>query len=798
LYIFSALGFVLVGLSIILSVLFGHTFKKDISERNLRLAESIARQVEVSLNHHGVELWRLSHDIMWEKLDDSAAQNSMDRILNYHTLIERIYLLDKAGRVIRVAPENEQLVGLDMSRQPYFRERIRDGNQVQWHDSYLTSEFGRRTVVMCVSHREGTLVAHINLNALEWIVKSENPLSDGFITILDSKGVAITSPDHKMDTSGIHFAKLTSVKNALGGIEGSYEEKVHGESGLSSATLIQEMGWAVLVFQHGAGTFGAVNRLINFSILIPLLALIAALLISLRLLKKIMSPLQNLIGQTKNVAAGGYNVSVKSRYTELEELVESFNHMARAIEAREDELRASESRYRELFYNNPLPAMIFDAVELDILDVSQAAVEDYGYSREEFIGMSVIDIRPEEDVARLKEHISKRPPGRDKAGIIRHRKKDGTVIFVDIISHEILFKGRRSILAICRDITSSVLVEEALRDSQERLRATLESIGDAIIILDLDMNVTWANKLATDNIGYFVEEKCYFAVNGTQEKCRDCAAVKSLRNEKTYRTEMQINAPDGTERNYFVNTAPMYDRWGQVMGVVKSLKDITEMKRSEKLLIQSLAEKEVLFKEVHHRVKNNLQAISGLIDMQAHSTSDLWTKKVLQDSQNRIASMALIHEKLYEMQGLDRVDLGDYVDSLIGHLANIYKIREKGVEVNVSHEKILLNVDTALPCGLIITELVSNSFKHAFPENGGGRIDVQLSTKGMDQFVITIEDDGIGFKNDLNGNENNSLGLNLVQSYVEFLSGDLEVPQDGASRFRVTFREYEECPVNEL
>lgn len=310
--------------------------------------------------------------------------------------------------------------------------------------------------------------------------------------------------------------------------------------------------------------------------------------------------------------------------------------------------------------------------------------------------------------------------------------------------------------------------------------------------------MTWANRFANKNVGYFVDQKCYFAAHGTSEPCTECPAIRSLKDERTYYSEEKIKGPDGLTRIYFVNTAPMYDNWGNVTGIVKSLKDITEMKRSEELLLQSLAEKEVLLKEVYHRVKNNLQAISGLIDMQSHFTTDLWTKKVLQDSQNRILSMSLIHEKLYEREDLNRIDLGDYVDSIVKYLARIYRAEEKGIEIEVSHERILLNADTALPCGLIITELVSNSFKHDFAENGGRRIKLQLKRKGIDQFVITIEDNGTGMENDLENLRNNSLGLNLVESYVEFLSGTLEVPEDDSTRFRITFSEYDECPIGEL
>ena len=458
LLVFSVLGTALVCLSIFLNTLIGRSFKQDISERNLRLASSIASQVEVTLTHHGDELWQLSQNITQAPAGDPIVQKMMRSTLSYHPLIERIYLLDKNGRVLRVVPDNPHLLGLDMSNQPYYTERDTVLNYVLWNDAYISSEIGRQTVAMSIYTGDLTLAAHLYLDELGEIIRSEYPVTEGFVTIIDGKGMPIAGADEQMETTGINFLELTSVRNALGGIEGSYEERIGGERGLSSACLIQDIGWAVLIFQPKAGTFGAVDRLLKLTSIVLLLAFVVAMLISLGLLKRIMNPIRNLVTQTRSVASGGYNVSVKTEYTEFQELAESFNQMARSIEAREDELKISESRYRELFFNNPLPVMIFDAEDLTILDVSLAAVEDYGYSRDEFIGMSMLQIRLKEEVQSASQIIRTENTGMRKAGTWKHRKKDGSVIYVDITSHEIPYVGKRAILCICRDVTSNILV----------------------------------------------------------------------------------------------------------------------------------------------------------------------------------------------------------------------------------------------------------------------------------------------------------------------------------------------------
>lgn len=798
LLVFLTLGLILVCLSILLSLSFSRSFKKDISERNLRLAVSIAGQVEMILDHQVAELWLLLGDIARRGIRDPSTQEMMVRVFDYHPLIARIYLLDREGLVLRIAPDIPYLLGLDMSRQPFFEGPEKERGRIYWSDSYVSSDMGQKTITFSIAYKDGTLAAHLDLNALSEIARSDSPHKKGFTIILDRQGIPITGSGQNTGLDDVSFIDLTSVKHALKGEEGSYEERIGDVKGLSSVYNILETGWVVLIFEPKIGTFGVVDRLLYVALIVLLIALMTAMLISFGLLKKILNTIRVMVGQTRKVASGEYNVSVRAEYTEFAELADSFNIMARSIEAREDDLKRSESRYRELFDKNPLPVMIYDADDLNIMDVSQAAIEEYGFTRDEFMGMSVLDIRPVEDISALKMSVNNRPSGRDKAEILRHRKKDGTVFYVDITSHEIIFLGKKSILAICRNVTSQVLTEEALRESQERLRATLESINDAIIIIDPELNVTWANRSASNSIGYLVGQKCYSSASGASEPCTDCPAIRSLKEEKSYHTVEEMTGPDGLTRTFFVNTAPMYDKWGSVVGVVKSLKDISEMKRSEKLLRESLAEKEILLKEVHHQVKNNLQAISGLISMQSNFSSDLWTKKVLQDSQNRILSIALIYERLYLRDDLKRIDFGEYVHCLVNQLARIFRAEEKGIEFDVLYDEMSLNVETAVPCGLIITELVSNSLKHAFPDNGGGRIKLQLKRKGIDQFVIAMDDNGIGIGDEFEISTNNSLGLNLVRSYVEFLSGTIEVSLKDGAHFKITFTEYEECPIAEL
>ena len=214
---------------------------------------------------------------------------------------------------------------------------------------------------------------------------------------------------------------------------------------------------------------------------------------------------------------------------------------------------------------------------------------------------------------------------------------------------------------------------------------------------------------------------------------------------------------------------------------------------------QSLEEKEVLLKEIHHRVKNNLQVISSLLYLQSKNIKDKGTLAVFQESQNRVRSMALVHERLYQSPDLARVDFAGYVRSLANYLLRSYGVNPNVIKLKIHLDNVLLGVDTAIPCGLIINELVSNSLKHAFPappfipparggERGGGEIRIELRADDG-QFTLMVSDNGVGFPRDLDFRDAGSLGLQLVNTLVEQLEGTIELDRSGGTTFKITFAE---------
>ncbi|MFN8486492.1 MAG: histidine kinase dimerization/phosphoacceptor domain -containing protein [Caldilineaceae bacterium] len=217
--------------------------------------------------------------------------------------------------------------------------------------------------------------------------------------------------------------------------------------------------------------------------------------------------------------------------------------------------------------------------------------------------------------------------------------------------------------------------------------------------------------------------------------------------------------------------------------------ELSERKRAEAQIKTSLQEKEVLLKEVHHRVKNNLQVISSLLYLQSDRIKDQQALEIFRDSQNRVRSMALIHEKLYQAKDLAKIDLSSYLHSLIGYLFRSYGTNASGIRLQVHAENVFLGIDLAMPCGLIINELVSNALKHAFPTGRNGEISIELSRHEPHDYTLCVCDNGIGMPPDVDLENAPTLGLQLVNTLVQQMDGTVELEQNGGTTFKISFVE---------
>ncbi|HJV36451.1 PAS domain S-box protein [Geomonas sp.] len=260
---------------------------------------------------------------------------------------------------------------------------------------------------------------------------------------------------------------------------------------------------------------------------------------------------------------------------------------------------------------------------------------------------------------------------------------------------------------------------------------------------------------------------------------------RALRGEEVHNVEMTIERGNGVRVPIIVWAAPLRDAAGKVTTAVVVMDDITERKQAEERVKASLHEKEVLLKEIHHRVKNNLQVISSLLSLQAGGSRDQTVREVLNEVSFRVRSMALVHEKLYQSTDLAHIDFAEYLKSLLAFIWRAHGSGTAGIRLNLDLEPVYFPVDTAVPCGLIVNELAGNALKHAFRGRADGEVTVSLSKVGAGGVRLGVTDNGSGLPAGLQWREANSLGLKLVQMLAGQLDAVVEVESGQGTSFRI-------------
>jgi PAS domain S-box-containing protein len=387
-------------------------------------------------------------------------------------------------------------------------------------------------------------------------------------------------------------------------------------------------------------------------------------------------------------------------------------------------------------------------------------------------------------------------------------------------------KGKvKSVLGISRDITDLKNSEEALKLSEEKLRMLIEQAADGIFVGDCSGNFVGVNSKACELTGYSKKElismnmQDLFAKN---ELSRVPLRYDLLNKGETVRSERALKKKDKKEVAVEMNTRQMSDGTYQAI-----MRNITQRKKEEKFMLQyqedleklvkdrtfqleranlklkkenterlrtesmmkfQLKEKEILLKEVHHRVKNNMQVIISLLNLQAATISDNMIHELYMESQNRIKSMALIHEKLYQSKDLTHIDFKEYANSLSSYLAHTYLTGGRSVKIITRTQNISLEYDTAISLGLIINELVSNSMKYAFEGITNGKVEISLNKQKDNMLRLCVADNGKGIPKNIDFRNTRSLGLQLVCSLTEQIGGDISMENHAGTKFCIHFR----------
>jgi two-component system CheB/CheR fusion protein len=348
------------------------------------------------------------------------------------------------------------------------------------------------------------------------------------------------------------------------------------------------------------------------------------------------------------------------------------------------------------------------------------------------------------------------------------------------IDHEFIGLGRRSLLLSARAVQSGepmVLlviadITERRQAAEARYRRLFESARDAILVVDGESGrVNDLNPFAAQWLGYSRSEligkklwttPAFIHTEIGESAIREILAAGSARFDR-----VTLKANDGREMESEIIGNAYAD--GATKLIQFNIRDVTERSKTEQQTRGSLKEKEVLLQELHHRVKNNLQVITSLLSLQAHYIDDFKILRMYDETLNRVKSIAAVHELLYQQTGTSMMDLGNYIRKLAGGLFDFYGVKKDKIKLKVNAGDLPLTLDKAVPCGLIINELVSNSLKHAFPESRKGELTVTLNFDGS-KYVLAVADNGIGFL-EQQMDQSKTLGLQLVKILAEQLGG---------------------------
>ncbi len=289
----------------------------------------------------------------------------------------------------------------------------------------------------------------------------------------------------------------------------------------------------------------------------------------------------------------------------------------------------------------------------------------------------------------------------------------------------------------------------------------------------------WFNLPETGKKGYF--EAYYSPIQNENNKV--VGGLSIIRN--TTRRKVALEA---LQRSKDLLEKRVEERTAELSKANKNLlREIEERKKAQERINESLQEKVVLLREIHHRVKNNLQVISSLLNLQSGYIEDQKSLEIFRESQNRVRSMALIHEKLYQSKDLNRVEFSEYIQSLSKDLFRSYNLDASKIKLVSDFEGVKLEIDTAILCGLIVSELITNCFKHAFPNGRKGEVVISMKEFEQHQFTLAVKDNGVGFPDNLDYKNTESLGLQLVNTLTDQLGGTLSLLRNGYTEFRIEF-----------
>ena len=494
-------------------------------------------------------------------------------------------------------------------------------------------------------------------------------------------------------------------------------------------------------------------------------------------------------------------------------------------ERKKTELELLRSRdLREAIFNESTDAIfLVDSTNLLIFDCNQRAVEMFETdSKDGLIGIEGHTLQKQqfsnEDIVSITEQM-------DRVGFwsseIEYVSRKGKLFWGNIAAKTINVAGKAINMVRVKDVSDRKLAEEYILNlnvvlearvqertlelsqanaaleieiserklTEERFYLVLRNSPITVSMQDRELRYIWLYNSAIGNSSESVLGKQDSEILEIGEDAQRLSLLKHqvLTNGVGLREEVLITA-NSQERYFDLTIEPHHDRNGKVNGIGSVALDITWRKQSEARLRAAYEREVVLLKEIHHRVKNNLQIISGLLYLQSRQVEDQKTREIINSSRDRIQAMSLLHEKLYRAKDLDNIDFTAYIQGLTRNLMNSYASNSAGISLNIDADPITVDIDTAIYCGLIINELVSNSYKYAFPEGRSGQIMIEFARNEANSYTLIVRDNGVGMTETIDLKHAKNLGLQLVYSLAtEQLKGKVFLENFHGTSFKISF-----------
>ena len=489
-----------------------------------------------------------------------------------------------------------------------------------------------------------------------------------------------------------------------------------------------------------------------------------------------LSPIKNINNEIIGIACLAHDISENKKFekqiieksSKLKAIFESGNHLIWTVN-KSLELTSYNKNYFNLIKSNFEKENFKENSTISVLDTIQNK-ERRGFWKKKY-----------ESVLAGKPNV-----------FIHKTKNENQDVYREIYLHPILLNNKVvEVSVIAQNITERVKSENKIIEQSAKLKAIFESGDQLMWTITKDLKLTSFNQnysnAVFDLYGYYPE--IGKTIRGDKTK-----SSHSLWNEKyalafeDRRVEfISERTTQGGKKNIRqIILYPIKDNSNKVLEISGIGFDITENKINEEKITQSLKEKEILLREVHHRVKNNMQVISSILNLQSSYVKDSYALNLLKECQNRIKSMAFIHESLYQTKNFESVNFSEYVTVLTKNLVHTYSINTKKIKLILTLHKLFLNLDLSIPCGLIINEIISNSLKYAFPNNRDGIIFVNL-TVNKKNVKIEVGDNGVGIPQKVNVKNTQTLGLQLVDTLVEQINGTLKLNRNKGTIFSIEF-----------